>query len=60
MTPKFVVPDVATTAKKVSGPLSSNIFRRLSPDNRQCSSISTWMSSASITSHADWIDECAP
>ena len=60
MTPKFVVPEVATTAKKVSGPASSSTRRRCSPLRRQCSSIGTVTSSASMTSQADWIDECAP
>src|SRR5450759_2502371 len=58
--PKFVVPAVATTAKKVSGPSASRTARRLSPLSRWCSSPGTPTSSASMTSQADPIEECAP
>ena len=52
---------VATTAKNVSGPWSSKHLpqrRRRSAATR--SSTGTPTSSASMTSHADWIDEWAP
>src|SRR6478736_4538396 len=60
MIPKFVVPHVATTAKNVSGPLSSSTFRRLGPVSRHRSSTGTPTSSASMTSQAEEIDEWAP
>ena len=59
MMPKLVVPAVATTAKKVSGSLSCNTFRRFSPVSCQLSS-GTFTSSASITLQAVAIEECEP
>ena len=60
MTPKFVVPHVATTAKNDSGPFSSSTARRFSPVSRHASSAGTPTNCASMTSQADAIDECAP
>ena len=60
MMPKLVVPQVATTAKKVSGPLASSTSRSAGPVSRQRSSTGTPTSSASMTSQADEIEECAP
>ncbi len=58
--PKFVVPHVATTAKKVSAPCSSMTRRSAGPVSRPASSAGTPTSSASITSQADAIELCAP
>ena len=57
--PKLVVPEVATTAKNVSGPSASRTLRRAGPDSRWSASPSTPMNSASMTSQADAMEECA-
>ena len=57
--PKFVVPLVATTAKKVSGPCSSSTSRSRSPVRRHFSSTSTPTISASMTWQAESMEECA-
>ena len=58
-TPKFVVPLVATTAKNVSGPFSSNVFRSSAPVIRSLSSTVTPQTSASMTAAIETTDEWA-